>query len=113
VGSRVEGETCACGDTSLGTSPENSLAAGTCHVNLAFKAHRLVFHSTLGLVFEAHRLVHHSALGSRVIKKKRDCSHASTPPELYRREGGVPSSRTSSALLLSSIEFSDTEVYEP
>jgi len=62
---------------------------------LAFKAHRLVYHSTLGLrvikqkkkkcggvvehhrrfrgglVFKAHRLLYHSTLGLRVIKKKR------------------------------------------
>ena len=45
---------------------------------LVFKAHKLLYHSTLGLrvikkkiVFKAHRLVYHSTLGLRVIKKKR------------------------------------------
>jgi len=46
-------------------------------------------------VFKAHRLLCHSILGSRVITKKKD----EVPPP--------------SSLLLSSLELSDTQVYEP
>ena len=68
---------------------------------LVFKAHRLVYHSTLdlgvtkkkkyrhaaflhqqvsgfrgGLAFKAHRLLYHSTQGLRVIEKKKEYRHA-------------------------------------
>ena len=53
-----------------------------------------------GLVFKAHRLVYHSTLGLRVTKKKK------------KKKKGVTDFFFSS-LLLSSLELSDTKVYEP
>ena len=58
-------------------------------------------------MFKAHRLLHQSTLGSRVIKKTKQnrCLCTRHPPSLQ------PSA--SSSLLLSSLELSDTQVYEP
>jgi hypothetical protein len=53
-----------------------------------------------GLVFKAHRLLYHSTLGLRVIKKEKALL------DLVRLN-------KSSSLLLSSLELSDTKVYEP
>ena len=50
-------------------------------------------------------VVYHSTLGLRVIKKKRE------RPAGSGQERGV--SPTSSSLLLSSLELSDTKVYDP
>jgi len=69
-----------------------------------------------GLVFKAHRLVYHSTLGLRVIKKKKKFSakggRGALPrpraPRCVRREDFFFSS-----LLLSSLELNDTKVYEP
>ena len=69
-----------------------------------------------GLVFKAHRPVYHSTLGWRVIKKKKKTcgsGHASPGPP------GEPSLACPLpqvfffSLLLSSLELSDTQVYEP
>ena len=54
----------------------------------------------------AHRLVYHSTLGSRVIiKKKKDAP-------LVRRTR-VGREQPSSSLSRSSLDLSDTQVYEP
>jgi len=80
-----------------------------------------------GLVFEAHRLLYHSTLGLRVIKKKKKNAERDareqvciSAPDLLERAHGaagleVPPNLTffSSPLLLSSLELSDTKVYEP
>ena len=57
------------------------------------------------LVFKAHGLVYHSTLGWRVITKKKKYS---TSPVRDSPPPAAPSS-----LLLSSLELSGTKVYEP
>ena len=74
---------------------------------LAFMYKSLLVRGTLrivkwfrgGLVCKAHRPLYHSTLGSRVMKQ--------------RRRGTLDPSPSSSPLLLSSLELSDTKVYEP
>jgi len=68
-----------------------------------------------GLVFKAHRLLYHSTLGSTVIKKKKNTparvillARSSAAGEEMKAE--VP---FFSSLLLSSLELSDTTIYEP
>jgi len=91
-----------------------------------------------GLVFKAHRLLYHSTLGLRVIKKKRKayrwlgpresvgislcpygwptvgcfggCTRGLCTKFLWSPRCGCP---PSSSLLLSSLELSGTKVYEP
>jgi len=58
-----------------------------------------------GLVFKVHRRLQHSTLGFRMIKKKNTCSQ--------RTCGAHLTSASSSSVLLSSLELSDTKVYEP
>ena len=62
-----------------------------------------------GLVFKAHRLLYHSTLGSRVIKKKKKRSLSRRGCSSTEVRGGA---KTSSSLLLSSLELSDTKVNE-
>ena len=85
-----------------------------------------------GLVFEAYRLLYHSTLGLRVIKKKkapitRSCQGTPVEAGYYSLGPGthLPSPiktctcecdlfpTSSSSVLLSSLELSDTQVYEP
>ena len=66
-----------------------------------------------GLVFKAHRLVYHSTLGSRIKKKKKlsastKCLIAPFRDQHISRFPGLISSS-----LLSSLDLSDTQVYEP
>jgi len=85
-----------------------------------------------GLVFKAHRLLDHSTLGLSVIKKRRRILAEARPnPTSSSTQHGNPTSSSakhgdrkprfapaltpdsSSSLLLSSLELSDTKVYEP
>ena len=64
-----------------------------------------------GLVFKAHRLVYLSTLGLRVLKKTKKAGplHLHQVTRCAEEGRGAPSS----SLLLSSLEVSDTKVYEP
>ena len=87
-----------------------------------------------GLVFKAHRLLYHSTLGLRVKKKKKDghgrgewgaLAWGVAIPEAFVFQEERPRSRSaressllttyssSSSLLLSSLQMSDSRVYEP
>ena len=111
---------------------------------LVFKAHRLVYHSTLGwriirshllpgsqvlsgnvkrfrggLAFKAHRLLYHSTLSWRVIKSRlirgRQVGQATyRGARIWQGHRHLfLGSSSSSSLLLSSLELSDTQVYGP
>jgi len=80
-----------------------------------------------GLAFKAHRLVYHSTLGWRVIKKNKlsdlvgeDAdekgpfrSHQIAPFRAKLGREQPKGCAYSSSLLLTSLELSDTKVYEP
>ena len=76
---------------------------------------RIVGESEWGkVVFKVHRILHHSTLGLRVIKK-RTKSGAGLVAQLVESAGSSagPNKYSSSSLSLSSLELSDTQVYDP
>jgi len=71
-----------------------------------------------GLAFKAHRLLYHSTLGLKVIKKKKEglgfpFRSGRVIEMKEEQQTKIDLLSSSSCLFLSSLELSDTKVYEP